>query len=380
MIEVIVEIGPATVLGPNHAEEEWVSAAIDGIDDELILVDDHAVSAADVWHRVLHDIVGGSTEIIVLVCPTWWSSSRVERVSDAARAIANDVVVLRRAELLSGQPTVCVELAPELVVVSSRGVLVDVLRSGDTEGLLAAISKSMSAVVDAPDGVEGARPLADLLRANGIDATVAPRDWVRRSVEALRASDEADIRETSSSPRRGGRTAAVLTGTVLAAALLCGGFATRHTVVPATADMPMTLLVEGRVGVVVPAQWVVQRVTSGPGSARVQIVSRDDATIALHVTQSALAPEQSHEQMAQSLFSALGQEPDGVFVDFNPSGRRVDRAVVTYREVRQDHEIVWFVLIDRSLRIALGCQSARGNEEAVRQVCDRAIGSAHAVF
>jgi type VII secretion-associated protein (TIGR03931 family) len=161
---------------------------------------------------------------------------------------------------------------------------------------------------------------------------------------------------------------------------MCGGLVARQHVPAAAAEPPMTLLVEGRVGVMVPAQWVVQRITSGPGSARVQVVSPNDATVALHITQSTLASQQAQEQVADSLRDALAQAPDGVFVDFNPSDRRVDRAVVTYREVRRDRQIAWFVLIDRSLRIAIGCQSAPGHEEALHQICDRALGSAHAVF
>jgi type VII secretion-associated protein (TIGR03931 family) len=149
---------------------------------------------------------------------------------------------------------------------------------------------------------------------------------------------------------------------------------------PSVPKMPMTLLVEGRVGVMVPAQWRVQRVTSGPGSARVQVVSPDDANVAVHITQSSLVSHQSHEQVAESLRSALSKEPDGVFLEFNPADRRADQAVMTYREIRTDHHIAWFVLIDESLRIAIGCQSAPGDEEAVREACDQAVRSAHAVF
>jgi type VII secretion-associated protein (TIGR03931 family) len=130
----------------------------------------------------------------------------------------------------------------------------------------------------------------------------------------------------------------------------------------------------------VPAQWVVQRITSGPGSARVQVVSPTDADIAVRVTQSSLSPHQSHEEVAEALLSALRHEPDGVFVDFNPSGRRAGQRVVTYREVRADRHIAWVVLVDESLRIAIGCQSAPEQEETVREVCDQAIRSAHAVF
>ena len=377
MTEVVVEVGPATVRGPNHAETEWVSAGIDGIDDELVILDDRAATVSDVWRKIMHDIVGGSAETIVVVCPTWWSSSRVERVQDAARSVANDVVMLRRAELLSDRQMTLVELAPEFVVVWSRGGIIGVVRPGDTDALLARIPMSMSALVDAPEGVECAGPLVDHLRANGVDATIADRDWAQRGVDALRSPNEVEGREACPSRRRSGGTMAALAGTLLSAAVFCGGFAARHDVAP---DIPMALLVEGRVGVMVPAQWVVQRVTSGPGSARVQIVAPDDATTTLHVTQSSLAPQQSHEQMAESLRGALGQEPDGVFVDFNPSDSRAARVVVTYREIRQDREIAWFVLIDDSLRIAIGCQSAPGLHEAVREVCDRAIGSAHAVF
>jgi type VII secretion-associated protein (TIGR03931 family) len=142
----------------------------------------------------------------------------------------------------------------------------------------------------------------------------------------------------------------------------------------------MTLLVEGRVAVMVPAQWVVQRVTSGPGSARVQVVSPTDSDIALHVTQSPLATQSSRDAVTESLRSALRKQPEGVFVEFNPADHRSDRPVITYREVRADYHIAWAVLVDKSLRIAIGCQSAPGHEGAVREECDQAIRSAHAVF
>jgi type VII secretion-associated protein (TIGR03931 family) len=144
--------------------------------------------------------------------------------------------------------------------------------------------------------------------------------------------------------------------------------------------MPMTLVVEGRVGVMVPAQWMVERVTTGPGSARLHVVSPSDAEVGLHITQSSLAPHSSQEAVVASLRTALSQQPDGVFVDFNPSDRRADELVVTYREIRADHHIAWAVLTDESLRIAIGCQSAPGHEDSVRAACDEAIRSAHAVF
>jgi type VII secretion-associated protein (TIGR03931 family) len=384
----VVEIGPTTVRGPNHADMEWVSAGIAGIDDELTLIDDRPVAVAEVWRTMMQDVVGGATETIVVVCPTGWASSRVERVRDAAGTVADDVVVLRRAEALGDglgdRLATVVEIAPEFVVVSPPGGTVQVKRRGDVEAILAAIPMSMAVVLDGPEGVEGAGPIlgavADRLRANGVDVTIVDRDWVRRSVAARWTQDEAEDCQTRPPRGRFGRATALLAGTLVSAAVLCGGFAVRDDVQPSAEKMPMTLLVEGRVGVMVPAQWSVERVTSGPGSARVQIVSPQDANIAIHVTQSSLPLQLSHEQVAESLRSALSQEPDGVFVGFNPSDRRADQAVVTYREIRADHHIAWFVLTDKSLRIAIGCQSVRGHDEAVREACDQAIRSAHAVF
>jgi len=379
MTDAVVEVGPVTVRGPNSAEMEWVSAGIEAIDDELTLIDDRAIAVADIWRTIMADVVGGPAETMVIVCPTWWSSSRVERVYEAAQTVAGDVAMLRRADLLSDQRTWLVEIASEFLVVSSAAGVVDVVRRGDTDALVSRIPTSTSVLVDAPEGVEEARLVADRLRANGVDAVVADRDWVLRSVDAPPLPDEVGKDEARAPARRSRRTTAVLVGTLVSAAVVGVGFAARENV-PAGDDIPMTLLVEGRVGVMVPAQWKVKRVTSGPGSARVQVVSPDDATVALHVTQSSLPPQQSHGQIVDSLREALGQEPDGVFVEFNPFHGRAGRPVVTYREIRPDHHIAWVVLIDQSLRIAVGCQSAPGREEAVREVCDRAIRSAHAVF
>jgi type VII secretion-associated protein (TIGR03931 family) len=388
MTGIVVEVGPATVRGPIHADAEWVSAGIDGIDDELTLIDECPVAVADVWGALIRQVVGDSADAIVLVCPTWWASSRVSRVRDAACTVAKDPVVLQRAQVLRGglpdRLATVVEIAPEFVVVSPPGDDMQVVARGDTDAILAKIPMSMAVLLDGPDGVEGAYPLvaaiADRLRANSVAVTVADSDWVRRGVDALPSQAAASGVEARPSRYRGRHATAVLAGTLLSAAALCGGFAAQQDAPRSEVTMPKTLLVEGRVGVMVPAQWTVERVTSGPGSARVQVVSPTDADVAVHITQSPLAPHQSHDAVAESLRSALRQEPDGVFVEFNPSDRRAGQPAVTYREMRADHHIAWAVLVDDSLRIAIGCQSARGHEEAVREVCDQAIRSAHALF
>jgi type VII secretion-associated protein (TIGR03931 family) len=144
---------------------------------------------------------------------------------------------------------------------------------------------------------------------------------------------------------------------------------------PAGSDVPTTFLVEGRVALEVPAEWPTQRIVAGPGSARVQVTSPSDPEVALHVTQSRVAIA-TLSATAESLKHAIDAEPTGVFVDFNPAGNSAGRAAVTYREVRSGHDIRWTVLVDKAVRISIGCQSRHGHDDAMRQVCDLAVRSA----
>ncbi|HYZ67296.1 MAG TPA: type VII secretion-associated protein, partial [Mycobacterium sp.] len=338
---------------------------------------------AEVWSTVIRDAVGGPVDAIAVVCPTWWPSSRLDRIYDAALTVADDVLVLTRAQVLCDR-SIVVEIAPEFIVVSRPGGDVHVVARDDSDALVTTLPASAAVLLDRPDGVAGACALAstiaDRLRAKGIAVTIADRDAVARNATTMRAPQQGPSPQTCPPTKHGRHATAVLAGTVLSAAVLCGGFAARQDMHPSAADVPMTLLVERRVGLMVPAQWAVQRVVSGPGSARVQVVSPNDSGIALHVTQSSLPPQPSVEQVAASVRDALEAEPDGVFVDFNPADRRADRPVVTYRELRADHHVAWFVLIDRAVRIAIGCQSPPAREDAVREACDQAIRTAHAVF
>jgi type VII secretion-associated protein (TIGR03931 family) len=119
-----------------------------------------------------------------------------------------------------------------------------------------------------------------------------------------------------------------------------------------------------------------QRVVDGPGSARVQVTSPSDPELALHVTQSSV-PDETLTGTAERLKRAIDAEPAGVFVDFNPSGTSAGRPAVTYREVRAGHQVRWTVLLDGAVRISIGCQSRPGGEDAVREVCEQAVRSAH---
>ncbi|MES3650082.1 type VII secretion-associated protein, partial [Mycobacterium intracellulare] len=141
---------------------------------------------------------------------------------------------------------------------------------------------------------------------------------------------------------------------------------------------PTTFLVEGRVALSVPATWPARRLVTGPGSARVQVTSPADPEVALHITQSPVAGE-TLSGTAERLKRAIDAEPAGVFVDFNPSGTSAGRSAVTYREVRPGHEVRWTVLLDGPVRISVGCQSRPGDEGGVRDACEQAVRSAHAI-
>jgi type VII secretion-associated protein (TIGR03931 family) len=76
---------------------------------------------------------------------------------------------------------------------------------------------------------------------------------------------------------------------------------------------------------------------------------------------------------------AIAAAPAGVFLDFDPSGVSAGRSAVTYREIRPGHQVRWTVLLDGAVQISIGCQSRPGGEDAVREVCEQAVRSAHAI-
>jgi type VII secretion-associated protein (TIGR03931 family) len=387
----IVEVGPATVRGPNEIEQDLVSVALECIDDDLVLLGDRPVSVSDVWRDLMCAAVGHQADTVVLICPAWWRNGRIERVRAAALAAAPEVVVTERTTVLRDHltdvPTTILEIDAEFVVVSHPGARrVIVARRGDeTEAVVSAIGASASVLVDAPEGVDGAQRLGTMivhrLRAKGIAAGFADEDSVRGA--ALGPQQNESVEEVVDAPppvSRGRRRAAVMVG-VVAAVVLCAGYVIRGS----TSDvqpgqMPTTLLVEGRVGVMVPASWRVQRITGGPGSARVQVVSTIDADVAIHLTQSSYDRGSTLPMAAEQLRSALSEEPGGVFVDFNPADRRAGRPAVTYLEIRGDRRVEWIVLVEDTVRIAIGCQSPVGREHLVRDICEQSIRSAHPIF
>ncbi len=388
MTEYVVEVGPGTVRGPCDLAQELVSTALECIDDEIAVLDDQPVAVSAVWCEVFRAVLPEGAETAVLVCPTWWPPARVECVRQAAVTVSTNVVVLQRAQVIAdgvpGAPSV-VEIAPEFVTVARAGCVVAAEpRLGDCADIARAVADGVdgsgAVLVDAPVGVHDAvvlaRAIADCFRTDGVAVTTVHQD---RVLAAVRNQPTPSVHRVESPGRSRSRVAA-LASVVVSAALLCVGLAVRSDVNgdPAT-DLPMTLLVEGRVAAKVPAPWVVRRITAGPGSARVQVTAPDGATAVL-ITQAQVHKDETLSTTAATLRRALDDQQAGVFGQFNPDARRADRPAVTYREIRAGRQIDWAVFVDDTVRIGVGCQSAPGGEQTVRFVCEEAIRSAHSVF
>jgi type VII secretion-associated protein (TIGR03931 family) len=371
----VVEVGPADVRGPNTAPGEWISTAIECLDDEIALLDERPVSVVELWRQIMRAVIADFAATVILVHPSWYSASRTAMLCDAAQAVAARVIPMPRTAVLrrvTDDPII--EFAADFVVVSRHGTDTLVLpRRGpdDADAVITAVGATTAVLFDSPAGSDLlCTTIAERLRVNGIRVTYTAEDTIGHAAEPLQPPVASDAVVTAPARRRG---VAVVAG-IASVAVICGGFAVRPS-----DDTSMTLLVEGRMGVMVPTGWHVQRITAGPGSARVQVNSPTDANVAIHLTQ-ARVDDDDLAATADSLRAALEAAPEGVFVDFIAADHRAGRPAVTYRERRPGHQVAWTVLNDGTLRIAIGCQSGADGEQAVRQVCDRVIGSAHAIF
>ncbi|BCI51917.1 type VII secretion-associated protein [Mycolicibacterium litorale] len=364
----VVEVGPTTIRGPGSVDDELAEVAVESIDDTVMLVDDRPVAVRSVIADLIRSAAGSGDAPLTVVHPSWWSGRRVGSLLASAHDVDRTATVATRAELFGGDRAAVVEIAADHVAVVTTGICT-ITRCGDDATCAAVLRELPCAVevfVDLPPLVGGdalVSAIVAALRDRGVSVTRIP----------------APTREpTAAAPQRPRRWAPVLAGALLAAVCLGAAAVTRDTA-PAPGE-PTALLVEGRVGVVVPALWTAHRITEGAGSARVQITSPSDPAVALHVTQSVLPRPQTLEQVADALRDALQTEDGQVFTDFRAADQRGGRAAATYRERRAKHQTEWAVLADGPLRIAIGCQSPPGRADAVRAACEAAVHSAHAVF
>jgi len=298
-------------------------------------------------------------------------------VGNAARQMATNVVQLRRADVLRADDSkTIVEIAPEFVVVHAPSAAPSVVpRVGEPRAVAASIDALVDravVVIDVPSGMDGATrlsgELARVLRSRGVAVSMADD---RRVLRATREQRVGRRRMVGLPARFTQPRVAALTGAGLVVAALTVAAAGYGADDDATATSAW--LVEGRVAVEVPADWPTERINSGPGSARVQVLSPREPHVAIQVTQS--PGQESLAVAAEVLRRALGEQPDGVFVEFAASDRRAEKNVITYREIRAEHHVEWTVMLDRGVRIAIGCQHAP-DRPAPERICEAAIRSA----
>lgn len=399
----IIEAGPGRVRRlccgagrPASPDPDLAAVALDAADDQVALVDERPVAVATLWHTMLTRLTCDPGRGAVVVHPSWWAPSRVAQLTSGLTAgIATAAHTARpRSRLLAGSASpsgalVVVEIAPDLVAVTATTMAAEP-RRGDPRCVAAAVVRRVvdlaaagaTVLIDAPSTVAGAADLAAVTAARIRDAGFAVEviDDARLAECAAAATARDTAAVPCSAPARAGPAArprllagAAAVGVVLA--LAASGM--WHGDEPDRGEPPpAAFLVEGRIALQVPADWPVQRISSGPGSARVQVTSPSDPQVALHVTQ-APAVAADLGAVADALRRAIDAEPAGVFVDFNPAGVSAGRPAVTYREVRVGHHTRWTVLVDGAVRIGIGCQSRPDGADAVRPVCERAVRSVH---
>ncbi|WP_238305428.1 MULTISPECIES: type VII secretion-associated protein [Mycobacterium] len=387
----VIAAGPAAVhrLCCDADEISAVAvAALQAIDDPVGLLDEVPVAVDALWSAALRSLAEGHLDEVVVVYPSWWSASRIGVIDTAAGTLGGVVSIRPRSWLFATatrgetEPMVTVEIAERLVAVTGSEV-VAVPRADDrvVEQVAAAVAtESGRVLIDAPRLVAGAAQLATSIAAAIGPGTVVHLDDVRLARLVATAAHPSSPAPVGSGRRRRTGTrligaALVATGLALAVPTAVGEGPRR---VPVAAPVPTTVLVEGRVALTVPAGWVARRVLSGSGSARVQLTSPTDPEVALHVTQSP-TPGETLSGTAERLRRAIDGEAAGVFVDFDAAAVSAGRPAVTYREVRAAHDVRWTVFVDGSLRISIGCQSPTDAPAAVRDACEQAVRSAHAV-
>ncbi len=220
----IIEAGPGTIrrlccgtsLTADSDASELISAALGAIDDRVALVGERPVAVDSLWGAALRSVNCGSLEAqtaMVVVHPSWWSSSRVGVVTSAAQTVADCVLARPRSSLMAqasgAGAAVAVEIAERLVVITGAEVVAIPRRTEphrtaeEVAAAIAEMTRDVSAVVliDAPSTVVEAPALARLIAdaARGSGRTVAQLDDARltrlaRAAQQVRSAPSAERR------------------------------------------------------------------------------------------------------------------------------------------------------------------------------------------
>jgi len=372
--DVVIVAGPATVTGPGETDSELTDAAIACLDDDIGLVGTRVQDSQKIWADAIADVAGHSAIELTVICPSFWTATRIERIRQAAHTVASQVRIQDRRDALqqnAGRPDApVIEVGRDLVVLARPDRPAVVLRRS-SPALVSTVHHALAddpcVIVDVPAGIAGAgqlaAELAGRLRASGTDVTV------------LGCADLCHAAEASVVVRCWQSTllASAAAATVIVLLALAVLTVPRSAAPRAVAAAESTWVVEGRVSMQVPVGWTVDRVVSGAGSARLRITAPDRGG-SIHLTQTPVPTRTSLAQSAWALRAAAASLRAGVIVDFNDAAMASGRPAVTYREIRSDATVQWTVLLDNTVRIAIGCQGP-----AIADTCDVAIRSAHRI-
>ncbi|MCA2341652.1 type VII secretion-associated protein, partial [Mycobacterium intracellulare] len=190
----IIEAGPGTIrrlcCGTGTIDEgetaDVIRFALDAIDDRVALVGERPVTVDVLWEAALRAATCRTADGMVVVHPSWWSSSRVGVVTAAAARVAGAVRTRPRSWLLTrasrAEPTVAVEIAERLVAVTASEITA-VPRNADPQSVSEAVADVIAGaapapvVIDTPSTVAGASALAasiiQRLRGSGPSAPSA---------------------------------------------------------------------------------------------------------------------------------------------------------------------------------------------------------------
>lgn len=338
-----------------------VSAALRGIDDPVVLIDDQPVRIGRLWRELIDEALDDRCGSVLLVHPTSWPQRRVDVVVAAAAAITDEVVAMPRAGRFAGDRVV-IEVDDDVITVIRGDGHAAFGRDqiAEVAAVAEAAASQMSGrrtpiLLDVPPELTGGSETAAAIRAAlpGHVMTASPVMTERGRI--------------SLHPLAIAVCLVVITAVILIAVM-------HHNRQPHTAEMTATV-VEGRIAVAVPPGWTVERITRGPGSRRVRVSSPSDPVAALHITE-AYAPDTTLADAAESLAAAAADQPAGVITDFRADDRVAGRPAVTWRESRPGRVVRWVVVLDGPTRISIGCQSAAGGGDALAAACLAAVGSA----
>lgn len=397
----VVELGPVqirvvTPSGSSHpllADPRLSEEALAGLDDSSVLVGDQVRSTGSLWAQLWDVMLDEHVEgTLALIAPSTWPRRRIDVVSETLRHRVDRLDVRSRcvevARTAAGGSGVVVEIGPELVGVTRVAADNDVPtavvgRDGPPEAVAQLVAAEivgagvdLPVLLDVAGGVPGAIELGQMIARNVRDLADAPKLVVCAGDRVLRGASPQEVRARPRRQLRRRRTR--LAWSVTAAVMTLGVLVVQVGAGANDSAQPVAVVREGGVAVNVPALWPVDAVTDGTGSARLQVNSPLSDEAALHITQSRVPQGESLERTAGALRRLVAAEAPGIFVDFNPTGMRAGRPAVTYVEIRQRHDIRWNVFVDDTVRISIGCQSARGREEDIAGACDEAVRSARA--